>query len=63
MYEMYMSLMRAADAELSAPRHTPTTQRGRGRLARRVRPARHGTAAESRPAMRPACAGLDATAR
>jgi hypothetical protein len=62
MYEMYASLMRATAAGQLAPRRTGRTQRA-GRLGHRARSAQAGNAAQVRTAMRPACAGLDATAR
>jgi hypothetical protein len=72
MYDQYATLMRVADAgylsgnhRLAAPRahRAAGTSGGRRGLTHR----RHGNsqtvAAQSRGAMRPACAGVDATAR
>jgi hypothetical protein len=72
MYESYATLMRAADAgylngnhHLAAPRaHRNTSSTGRSRSGLGYR--RHGSkqaAAQSRSALRPACAGVDAAAR
>jgi len=72
MYDQYATLMRAADAgylsgnhRLAAPKvhRTARTSRSRRGLTHRRHGGEQAITAQSRGALRPACAGVDATAR